>query len=155
MPGDTVLKKADVFQGKRKVKDRWSEVEYEVIRQVTNGMPSYEIKDPSGNLQVTHRNRLFLLAIPRGEVMPLNKSENADINVSTRSTLAELTSLEVEDDLPKEQMERCITQHPASRILLGWVDGILGPLPMVVHRTALYEPGSRMKNMSGDDEEVH
>ena len=64
MPGDTVLKKADAFQGKRKVKDWWSEVEYEVICQVANGVPSYEIKDPSGNLQVTHRNRLFLLATP-------------------------------------------------------------------------------------------
>ena len=64
MPGDTVLKKADVFQGKRKVKDQWSEVEYEVICQVANGVPSYEIKDPSGNLQVAHHNRLFLLAIP-------------------------------------------------------------------------------------------
>ena len=118
-------------------------------------MPSYEIKDPSGNLQVTHCNRLFLLAIPHGEVMPLNKSENADINVSTRSALAELTSLEVENDSLKEQMEKCLTQHLASRVLLGWVDGILRPLPMVVHRTALYEPGSRMKDMSGDDEEVH
>ena len=46
-----MLKKADAFQGKRKVKDRWSEVEYEVIRQVANDVPSYEIKDPSGNLQ--------------------------------------------------------------------------------------------------------
>ena len=45
MPGDTVLKKADTFQGKRKVKDRWSKVEYEVICQVMNGVPSYEIKD--------------------------------------------------------------------------------------------------------------
>ena len=94
MPGDTVLKKADTFQGKRKVKDQWSEVEYEVICQVVNVVPSYEIKDPSGNLQVAHRNRLFLLAIPRGEVMPLNKSENADLDMSTRSTLAELTPLE-------------------------------------------------------------
>ena len=51
-----MLKKADAFQGKRKVKDRWSEVEYEVICQVANGVPSYEIKDPSGNLQVAHRN---------------------------------------------------------------------------------------------------
>ena len=42
MPGDTVLKKADAFQGKRKVKDWWSEV--------ANGVPSYEIKDTSGNL---------------------------------------------------------------------------------------------------------
>ena len=65
MPGDTVLKKADRFQGKRKVKDRWSEVEHEVICQVTNGVPSYEIKDASGNLQVAHRNRLFLLATPK------------------------------------------------------------------------------------------
>ena len=155
MPGDTVLKKADAFQGKRKVKDWWSEVEYEVIHQVANGMPSYEIKDPSSNLQVAHHNRLFLLAIPRGEVMPLNKSENADLDVSTRSTLAELTPLEVENDSPKEQVGRCLTQHLASRVPLGWVDGILRPLPMVVHRTAQYEPGSRMKDMSGDDEEVH
>ena len=150
-----MLKKADVFQGKRKVKDWWSEVEYEVIRQIMNGMPSYEIKDPSGNLQVAQCNRLFLLAIPRGEVMPLNKSKNADIDMSTHSTLAELTSLEVEKDLPKEQLGRCLTQHLTSRIPLGWVDGVLRPLPMVVHRTALYEPGSRMKNMSGDNEEVH
>ena len=56
MPGDTVLKKADTFQGKRKVKDWWSKVEYEVICQVANGVPSYEIKDTSGNLQVAHRN---------------------------------------------------------------------------------------------------
>ena len=51
-----MLKKADVLQGKRQVKDRWSEVEYEVICQVTNGVPSYEMKDTSGNLQVAHRN---------------------------------------------------------------------------------------------------
>ena len=155
MPGDTVLKKADTFQGKRKVKDRWSKVEYEVIRQVTNGVPSYEIKDASGNLQVAHRNRLFLLATPQGEVMPLNKNEDADINVSTRSALAELTPLEYEKDTPNGQMKRCQTQHLASRVLLGWVDGILRPLPMVVHRTAPNEPGSRIKDMSGDDEEVH
>ena len=28
MPGDVVLMKLDVFQGKRKMKDRWSEAEY-------------------------------------------------------------------------------------------------------------------------------
>ena len=56
MLGDTVLKKADAFQGKRKVKDQWSKVEYEVIHQVANGVPSYEIKDSSGNVKVTHHN---------------------------------------------------------------------------------------------------
>ena len=56
MLGDIVLKKADVFQGKRKVKDRWSKVEYEVICQVTNGVPSYEIKDSSSNMKTAHCN---------------------------------------------------------------------------------------------------
>ena len=56
IPGDIVLKKADAFLGKRKVKDHWSEVEYEVICQVTNGVPSYEIKDSSGNVKVAHHN---------------------------------------------------------------------------------------------------
>ena len=79
MPGDTVLKKANMhFKGKGKWKTRWSKVEYEVICQVANGVPSYEIKDPSGNLQVVHHNQLFLLATPQGEVMPLNKNKDAD-----------------------------------------------------------------------------
>ena len=155
MLGDTVLKKVDAFQGKRKVKDQWREVEYEVICQVINGVPSYEIKVTSGNLQVAHRNQLFLLATPQGEVMPLNKKEDADPGMSTWSALAELTPMEYEKELPKDQMERCQTHHLASRVPLGWVDGILRPLPMVVDRTAQKEPGSRTKDMSGDDEEVH
>ena len=119
------MKKAAMFQGKRKVKDWWSEVEYEVICQVANGVPSYEIKDPSGNLEVAHHNQLFLLAIPQGEVMPLNKNKNADVNMSTQSALVELTPLEFEKDSPKDQMERCLTQHLASHVPLAWVDGIL------------------------------
>ena len=87
--------------------------------------------------------------------MPLNKNENADPNVSTQSALVELTPLEYEKDLPKDQMERCRTQHLASHVPLGWVDGILRPLLMMVHRTAQNEPGSRIKELSGDDEEVH
>ena len=87
--------------------------------------------------------------------MPLNKNEDTDPDMSTQSALMELTPMEYEEDLPKDQMERCQTQHITSRILLGWVDGILQPLPMVVHRTVQNEPGSRIKDMSGDDEEVH
>ena len=73
MLGDTVLRKADAFQGKRKVKDQWSEVEYEVIHQVTNGVPLYEIKDSSSNVKVTHCNQLFLLANPRVKSHPCVK----------------------------------------------------------------------------------
>ena len=43
MRSDVVLMKLDVFQGKRKVKDRWSEAEYVVVCQVTDDMPVYEV----------------------------------------------------------------------------------------------------------------
>ena len=76
-----MLKKADVFQGKRKVKDWWSEVEYKVICQVANGVPSYEIKDSSSNVKTANCNRLFLLATPRGEVIPLCESKDADTSM--------------------------------------------------------------------------
>ena len=62
--------------------------------------------------------------------MPLNKNENTDIDVSSRSALAELAPLDFEKDSPKDQLERCLTQHLASHVLLGWVDGILRSLPM-------------------------
>ena len=95
------------------------------------------------------------MATPQGEVIPLNKNEDANPGMSTQSALVELTPMEYEKDLPKDLMERCQTHHLTSRIPLGWVDGILRPLPMVVHRTAQKEPGSRIKEMCGDDEEVH
>ena len=126
------------------MKDRWNEVEYKVICQVANGVPSYEIKDTSGNLQVAHCNRLFLLATPQGEVMPLCKSEEANSGMSTQSALVELTPLECENDLLKDLLEGCQTHHLTSHIPLGWVDGVLRPLPMVVHRSA--RKGTRVKD---------
>ena len=75
--------------------------------------------------------------------------------MSTQSALVELTPLECENELLKDLLEGCGTQHLASHIPLGWVDGVLRPLPMVVHRTAQKEPGSRIREMHGDDEEVH
>ena len=49
VPGDVVLMKNDAYQGKRKVKDWWSETEYVVVHQVTDGVPAYEVKDEAGN----------------------------------------------------------------------------------------------------------
>ena len=147
MPEDIVLKKADVFQGKRKVIDWWSEVEYEVICQVANGVPLYEIKDSSSNVKVAHHNQLFLLATSQGEVTPLCESEDTENSMSTQTALAELAPLECENNLPKDNVEGYLTQHLTSHIPLGWVDGILQPLPMVVHRSAHQDQGSRMKDM--------
>ena len=73
MLGDVILMKLDTFQGKRKAKDRWSEVEYVVTHQVTNDMPAYEVRDDGGNVKVTHHNRLFLVAPTRDVAMPLGE----------------------------------------------------------------------------------
>ena len=54
--GDIVLMKNDTFQGKRKVKDRWSETEYVVVCQVTDGVPAYEVKDEAGSVKTVHCN---------------------------------------------------------------------------------------------------
>ena len=37
VPGDVVLMKNNAYQGKRKVKDRWSETEYVIVHQVADG----------------------------------------------------------------------------------------------------------------------
>ena len=54
--GDVVLMKKDVYQGKQKVKDQWSETEYVVVCQVADGIPAYEVKDEAGNIKTVHRN---------------------------------------------------------------------------------------------------
>ena len=94
MLGDIILMKLDAFQGKRKAKDRWSEVEYVVTCQVTNDMPVYEVRDDGGNVKVTHCNRLFLVAPARDVTMPLWGSESVSYVGTAQSTLAELTPLE-------------------------------------------------------------
>ena len=105
MLGDMVLTKADMFQGKRKVKDLWNEVEYEIVCQVANCTPLYEIEGVSGNVKVAHHNRLFLVATPQGAPTALCQSKDASVDPTTHSALAELTPLECDNDLPRNTME--------------------------------------------------
>ena len=91
MPGDIILMKLDAFQGKRKAKDRWSEVEYVVAHLVTNDMPAYMVKDDGENVKVAHHNRLFLVTPARNASTPLGESESISYVGTIRSTLAEIT----------------------------------------------------------------
>ena len=155
MLGDMVLTKADAFQGKRKVKDRWNKVEYEVVCQVTNGAPSYEIKDASSNVKVAHHNRLFLVATPQGAPTALCQSEDASVDLTTHSALVELTPLECDNDLLRNTMEERLSQCSTSLVPFGQVDGILQPLPMVVPSTAMKDNRDRMKDEHASNDEPH
>ena len=134
MPGDIVLMKLDTFQGKRKAKDRWSEVEYVVTHQVTNDVPTYEVRDDGRNVKVTHHNRLFLVAPTRDVAMPLGESKSISYVGATRSALVELTPLEWKGETSESNVEGALTQCLASHVLFGWVDGTLWTLPLVALR---------------------
>ena len=47
-PGDLGLVKANVFKGKRKIRDRWEEETFEVVHQIATDVPSYEVMDQCG-----------------------------------------------------------------------------------------------------------
>ena len=86
VPGDAILLKQDAFQGKRKMKDRWGDEEYEVVHQVTPDVPKYEVPDRSGNVRLVHRNRLFLVASVSEPVTPLSLDAELLEAMSERST---------------------------------------------------------------------
>ena len=54
------------------------------------------------------------------------------------STHAEHTLLEVENDSPEESLDGADTLSPSSRVLLGWVRGVLWPLPLVAPRLTMW-----------------
>ena len=105
MPGDVDWTKANTFQGKRKIDYQWDKVDYEIVHQVANGLPSYETKDLSGKMKVPHHSRFFLVATLQGASMALCQNEYANINPTTRSALVEFTPLECDIDLLRNIVE--------------------------------------------------
>ena len=156
VPGDVVLMKNDAFQGKQKVKDWWSETEYVVVRQITDGMPAYKVKDEAGNVKTIHCNRLFLVATSKETIMPLGAGTSISEENVVWSTQMEHTLLEVESDSPEGSMDGADTLSPASRVPLGWVGGVLWPLPSVAPRLTMWRGiGAGDGAESPSDEEVH
>ena len=152
VPGDEY----DTYQGKQKVKDRWSETEYVVVCQVADGVPAYEVKDEVGNIKTVHRNQLSLVAIPKEAVMPLGAGAPILEENIVRSTRVEHTSLEVENDLSERSVDGADTLSPSSRVPLRWVGGVLWPLPSVAPRPAMWRGiGAGDGAESPSNEEVH
>ena len=149
--GDAVLLKQDGFQGKRKMKDRWGDEEYEVVHQVAPDEPAYEVHDRSGNARVVHRNRLFLVASVSEPVTPLSLDLELSEVASEWSTLAELTPLECKSDSSEEMTWEALTQCLTHGMPLGWLGGVLRPLPMV----ALSSTESGSSTGKGSDSKNH
>ena len=88
--------------------------------------------------------------------MPLGAGTSVSEENVARSTLAEHTSFEVESDLPEGSVDGANTLSPASRVLLGWVGGVLWPLLSVAQRLTMWKGlGAGDGVWSHSDEEVH
>ena len=86
--GDKVLVKLDAFRGQwRKLKNRWGDALYTVVKRVADGIPVYEVEnDTNKKRQVLHQARLLLwLAEPEGEPLRINR-----ISIESGLTGAEL-----------------------------------------------------------------
>ena len=149
MLGDLVLVKLDAFQ------DRWSKAEYVIVCQVADGVPMYEVRGDGGNLKVTHCNRLLLVTPVKEDATPLGGSESISDEGTAQSALAELIPLEWRSETPESEMDEVLTQCLTSHVPLGWIDGILWPLPSVALRPTLQELGSGEGTSSFSDEDVH
>ena len=130
-------------------------MEYVVTRQVTSDMPAYEVKNNGRNIKVAHHNRLFLVAPVRDTATPLGGNESVSYVGTTRSTLVELSPLVCGGETSESEVEGMLTWHPTSHVLLGWVDGVLWPLPSVALRPMICGLGSGDGASSLSDEDVH
>ena len=60
--GDLVLVRKTVWKGKHKIQDRWESDEYQVIGQLTSGIPVYKVECVAeGRTRILHRNLLLPL----------------------------------------------------------------------------------------------
>ena len=54
--GNLVLVKADTFQGRRKIKDRWKDEPHKVVCQIVTDVPLYGVTDQPGQSHILHCN---------------------------------------------------------------------------------------------------
>ena len=88
--------------------------------------------------------------------MPLEEGSSISKEDVVQSTQVEHTFLEVESDSPEGSVDGADTLSPSSRVPLGWVGGVLWPLPSVAPRPTIWRgigAGDRAESLS--DEEVH
>ena len=96
------------------------------------------------------------MATPVGAVTPLGAGAPLSKENVALSTLVEFTSLEVESDSPERSVDGADTLSPTSRVPLGWVGGVLQPLPSVAPRPTIWRgSGAGDGVWSQSYEEVH
>ena len=115
-----VLVKADVFKGKRNIKDRWEEDMWEVVCQIMTDVPSYEVMNQNGKSWVLHQNWLLLIASAVG--VPLCIGVHHAWDRCTSPTPCKATSTRGETKMTLlENNHKVVTQWPTRKASLGLI----------------------------------
>ena len=123
-PGNLVLVKVDAYKWRRKIKDRWEEVTWEVVHEIATDVPSYEVMNQHRKSHVLHQNRLLLIMSEVG--VPLCIGTHHAWDRCTSLTPCKTTSVGGETKLtPQENNGKAVTQRPTSKTSLGWINGKL------------------------------
>ena len=123
-PGNLVLVKADNFQGKRKIKDRWEDKPHEVVHQITTDIPSYEVMDQHGQSCILHHNQLLLVVSETGVPLCVGVHQAWDRCTSPTPVKPTLRGSDSKTT-PWEDSGLAITKHQARKTSLGWINGKL------------------------------
>ena len=108
-PGDLVLVKVNAWKGKRKIKDRWEEGTWEVVRQIVADVPSFEVMNQHRQSQVLHRNQLLLIMSEVGVPLCMGNCHTQDR--CTSPTPCKATSIGGDDKrMPQEKDGKAVTQ---------------------------------------------
>ena len=117
-PGNLVLVKADAFQRKGKIKDRWEDKPHEVVCQITTAIPLYEEMDQCEQSPILHCNRLLLITSETGIPLCVGVCQAGDrctspipVKSTPRGNDSKIT--------PQEDSGLAITQHQARKTSLG------------------------------------
>ena len=155
IPGDACWTEVNPLRGEREIESRWDEEDYEITRQVANGLSLYETKRSSGRVKAPHRDGFFRVATPQGVSTALCQNEYANADLTTHSALTESTPLECDIDLPRNNMEEQQSRRSTSSNPCGQVYGVRRSLHEVVPSTAMKDNRDGRLDKCACDDEPH
>ena len=135
-PGNLILVKADAFQGKRKIKNRWEDKPHKVVCQIMTTFPHMKQKT-SMEIHASYIATCSCLIVVRMLAFPctlVSAKHGMDVPAPPQSSLLleELTARQCH----KKTMVWSITQHQARKTSLGWINGKLQLLPWTSARAS-------------------
>ena len=136
------LVKADAFQGKRKIKDKWEDRSHKMVHQITTDIPSYKVMDQCRQSQVLHHKWLFLTASEAGIPLCVGVCQVQDSPTPVKITPMGSDS----KTMPQEDGGLTSTECQARKTSLGWINGKLWHLPWTSARAST-EDGWRLQVM--------